>query len=258
MGNWKDVGSLSVLAAGLGIGAALATTPGVAFAGPSNADGGAGALGYAAALAAADIGDAAATIGAAAATITPPTLPSDFGNIAISISGLDLSLGTASASSSLGNFAFAFGDSASAYANDGYFNFASAFGDETSAGNRSDGSFNFATAIGFGAGAGIFGGDSNTATAIGNGAFAAVGPYMLGNNYDFSFNTATAEGAGALAWAGWEATSGNVASAIGDNVQAVTPNGDPYGPWPAAADVDLISGDSGADFWTALWDLFTG
>ncbi len=35
MGNWKDVGSLSVLAAGLGIGAALATTPGVAFAGPS-------------------------------------------------------------------------------------------------------------------------------------------------------------------------------------------------------------------------------
>ncbi len=251
MGNLKRMGSLSVLAAGLGIGAALATTPGVALAGTTSADGGAGALGVAAAFAAADVGDAAATIGTAAA-VSLPTLPDGFGSIAISISGFDLlTLGTASASSSFGNFAIAYGDYSDANAMSGLFNYASAQGDHSLAVVGDTGSFNYASAIGDHASASAAWGNGNVATATGDYAVASAGASVVPGVYDSHYNTATAEGLHAIAYAGWDGSSNNEASAIGDYVQDYAPDG---GPW--SADANLL-GDDGADFWSGLWNLFS-
>ncbi|OMC07848.1 hypothetical protein A5735_02355 [Mycolicibacter heraklionensis] len=240
----------------MGIGAALATAP-LAAAGTQSADGGAGALGVAAAWAAADIGDAVATVGTAAA-VSLPTLPDDFGNIAISISGIDLlTLGTATASSSFGNFAFAYGDLAYANAMSGFFNYASAQGDDSIALVGGSGSFNYASAIGDHASATAAWGNGNVATATGDYAVATAGASESWAVYDSHYNTATAEGLHALAYAGWDGTSNNTATAIGDYVQDFAPEGNPYG--TSDADANLFDDGEGlADFWTSLWNLFTG
>jgi len=230
MGNLKRVGSLSVLAAGLGIGAALAATPGVAFAGTSSVDGGAGALGVAGALAAAAIGDAAATVGTAAAT-TLPTLPSDADNFAISISGMPLlSLGTASASSSFGNIAIAFGDNADANAMSGFFNFALAEGSHSFAVVGDTGSFNYAVAEGDHASATAAWGSGNSAIADGDYAVASAGASVSPGVYDSNGNHAAAEGLHAIAYSGWDGSSNNNANAIGDYVQVYSPEGSPFNP----------------------------
>lgn len=252
MGNLKRVGCLSVLVAGVGIGAALAATPGVAFAGTNAVDGGAGALGVAGALAA-TIGDAAATVGTAAA-VSLPTLPDDFGNFAISISGMPLlSLGTASASSSFGNIAIAYGDYSTANAMSGFFNYATAQGDHSVAAVGDTGSFNYASAVGDHASALAAWGNGNVATATGDYAVASAGASVVPGVYDSHFNTATAEGLHAIAYAGWDGSSNNEASAIGDYVQDYAPDG---GPWSADADANLL-GDGGTDFWADLWNLFS-
>ncbi|RAU98186.1 hypothetical protein [Mycolicibacter senuensis] len=254
MGNLKQVSSLGMLALGLGVGAALAATP-IAGAGTLSADGGAGALGVAGALAAADLGDAVATVGTAAATA--PTLPDDFGNIALSISGFDLlSLGNANASSSFGNIAFAYGEFANANAMSGFFNYASAQGDHSNAAVGDTGSFNYASALGDHASASAAWGNGNVATATGDYAVANAGASVVPGVYDSHFNTATAEGLHAIAYAGWDGSSNNVASALGDNIQDYAPDVTPSG--PADADLDLL-GDtgSGGDFWTDLWGLFS-
>ncbi|QZA07531.1 hypothetical protein K3U94_21825 [Mycolicibacter heraklionensis] len=239
------MGSLSVLAAGLGIGAALAATPGVAFAGTSPVDGGAGALGVAGALAAADIGDAAATVGTAAA-VSLPTLPDGFGNFAISISGVDLvSLGTASASSSLGNFAIAYGAYSDANAMSGFFNYASAEGDHSLAVVGDTGWFNYASAVGDHSSAAAAWGNGNVATATGDYAVASAGASVVAGVYDSHYNTATAEGLHAIAYSGWDGSSNNTASAIGDYIQDYSPEGNPFNPGDAT------------DFWADLWHLFS-
>jgi hypothetical protein len=161
-------------------------------------------------------------VAAAAAVITPPTVPDDFANYAISISGISLySSGTATAYSTLGNIAIAQGDHASANAyNSGFFNFASADGDNSLASdNLGAGWFNSATAVGehstAGAG-GVFGaGSFNVASATGYDAQAYAG-YASGEFAGGSSNTATAEGTLAVATAGADGSSNNVASAIGD------------------------------------------
>jgi hypothetical protein len=230
----------------------MAAATGVAEAGTNSADGGAGALGVFGALAAADFSDAASTVGIAAATL--PTLPTDFGNFAISISGIDLlSLGTASADSSFGNIAIAYGDYANANAMSGFFNYASAQGSHSIAIVGDTGSFNYATALGDHASATAAWGNGNVATATGDYAVATAGASVVWGVYDSHYNTATAEGLHALAYAGWDGSSNNAASAIGDYVQDYAPEGNPYN--PADADVNLL-GDGGADFWSSLWNLF--
>ncbi len=245
IGQWSRVGSLGVLALGLGGGAALAT--GVANAGPPSADGGAGALGVAAVVAAADFSDAA-VVGSAAATL--PTLPTDFSNIAISISGLDLvSLGTATAESSFGNIAIAYGDGSDAYATNGFFNFAAAQGPDSFAEAGDHGSFNYAWAVGDHASASAVYGDGNVASAVGDYAVASAGASVQLGVYDSNFNTATAEGAHAVAYAGWDGSSDNVASALGDYALDFAPQGQA---WSGAAGADLLG-----DFWSGLWSLFS-
>ncbi|OMC05006.1 hypothetical protein A5735_05610 [Mycolicibacter heraklionensis] len=237
----------------MGIGAALATAP-LSGAGTQSADGGAGALGVAAAWAAADIGEAVATVGTAEVSL--PTLPDGF-NIALSISGFDLlSLGTADASSSFGNFAFAYGDLASANAMSGFFNYASAQGDHAIAIVGDTGSFNYATALGDHASATAAWGNGNVATATGDSAVASAGASVEWGVYDSHYNTATAQGLHALAYAGWDGTSNNTATAIGDYVQDFAPEGNPYGTSDADANL-LDNGEGLADFWTSLWNLFT-
>lgn len=252
MRDLKRVGNLSVLVAGMGIGAALATAP-LAAAGTQSADGGAGALGVAAAWAAADIGEAVATVGTAEVSL--PTLPDGF-NVALSISGIDLlSLGTATASSSFGNFAFAYGDLADANAMSGFFNYASAQGDDAIALAGGAGSFNYASALGDHASATAAWGNGNVATATGDHAVAFAGASESWGVYDSHYNTATAEGLHALAYAGWDGSSNNTATAIGDYVQVYVPEGNPYG--PSDADANLFDDGEGlADFWTSLWNLF--
>lgn len=254
MGTLKRVGSLSVLAAGVGIGAALAATPGVAFAGSNSVDGGAGALGVVAAFAAADIGDAVAGIGAAG-SITPPTIPTDYANFAISFSGIPLyQSGTAFAVSDFGNFAIAHGDGAVATAWHGLFNYASATGDHSVAdAGYGGGSFNTATVTGENSAA--YAGWVNGITANGNVA-SVTGDFSTayagvpnGGIAGGSFNSSTVEGAHSFATTGLDGSSGNVASAIGDYTTDVVPA-------TGAADTDLL-GDGGTDFWADLWHLFS-
>lgn len=244
---------MGMLALGLGVGAALAASP-IAAAGTLSADGGAGALGVAGAMAASDMSDAAAAVGTAAATA--PTLPVDFANFAISISGVDLwETGTASASSSFGNIAIAYGDFSDANAMSGFFNYASAQGAHSFAVVGDTGSFNYASAVGDHASALAAWGNGNVATATGDYAVASAGASVVPGVYDSHFNTATAEGLHAIAYAGWDGSSSNVASAIGDNVQDYAPDGNPFN--PADAGTDLFGDSTGTDFWSDLWQLIS-
>ena len=247
MGNLNRAGSLGMLTLGLGVGAALAAMP-IASAGTLSVDGGAGALGVAWALA--DLGDATiAGIGAAGA-ITPPTLPADYTNFAISFSGISLyHSGTATAWTTFGNFAIAQGDQSYALAKNGLFNSASADGDHSLAyagGSDTTGLFNSATASGYYSIAesalGASGGNGNVATATGDFSMALAGSPNSVGVASGDFNTATAQGAHTFAVASLDGSSNNVANAIGDNaVDSSTGTG---------------SGDA-TDFWSDLWHLFS-
>jgi hypothetical protein len=173
MRHAKAIGQLGGLAIGLGIGAALATTAGVASADP-----------------------------------LPPFDPNDF---AISIDGFTLfQTGSATATSGIGDFAIADGANSLAKAEGGFGDFASAEGAHAVAfagdttpgsnfdfasvvGNNSDatsrfGSFDFASVFGNGSGAGAGFGELNTpanfanfdsAFVLGDGSAAAAN---LGSN----------------------------------------------------------------------------
>lgn len=247
MGNLNRAGSLGMLALGLGVGAALAATP-IASAGTLSADGGAGALGVAGALA--DLGDATiAGIGAAGA-ITPPTLPADYTNFAISFSGISLyHSGTATAWTTFGNFAIARGDQSYALATHGMFNSASADGDHSLAyagGSDTTGLFNSATASGTysvaEAALGASGGNGNVATSTGDFAQAYAGSPQIVGVASGDFNSATAQGTHTFALASFDGSSNNVASAVGDNATDISP--------------DAGSG-AGTDWWGDLWHLFS-
>lgn len=256
MGNPNRISGLGMLALGLGVGAALAASP-IASAGTLSADGGAGALGVASALALTDIGDAVAGIGAAGA-ITPPTLPDDYANFAVSFSGITLwQSGTAVAGSTFGNFAIAQGDHAGAISWHGLFNYASATGDHSVAytgGDEATGFFNSATAVGtYSAAEAAFangGGTGNVASATGDYAQAYAGvpnSFVLPSG---DYNMATAQGLQTFAYASPDGSSNNVASAIGDHTTDLVPSAG-----SSAADTDLFGDSAGTDFWSDLWHV---
>lgn len=206
----RSIRRAGIIATGVGVGAAIASTLAVASADST------GTADIAAYLP--DFG----AVAAASAVVTPPVLPDDFSNYAVSISGIPIiQLGTAQAQTSFGNIAIAHGDHAAANAyGGGYFNFASADGDNSVASDGiNSGWFNSATAEGqysiAGAGGQLGSGSFNTASASGFAATAYAG-YTAGQPGADSYNTATAEGTMAHATAGGDGTSNNVASAIGD------------------------------------------
>jgi hypothetical protein len=170
MNHAKAIGRLSILAVGLGIGAALAYAPGVAAADPvSPLDPN---------VAAASVDGVTGTLGTAATD--PAALP--VLDIAISFSGITLlQEGSATATSGIGDLAIALGAGSDADANFGIFD--TAFADGT-------GSDAFATA-----------GSLDTASAVGTGSVATAG---FGNGDVASvFNTGSAlDSAGAGGAAG--------------------------------------------------------
>jgi hypothetical protein len=223
---------------------------------------------------------------AAAAAITPATVPDDYSNFAVSISGIQLiSIGNASAESTFGNVAIAHGLYSDANAVSGFFNYATADGDHSTAIVGDTGLFDNASATGTWSSAIAAWGSGNTATADGDYASATAGAHTdLSAVYDSNFNTATADGTHAIAWAGWDGSSSNVATATGDYVQVYDPTGSPYvaeasqnwltevlssfGGGSAAAEsgnwltelLGTFDGASaaadGANFWTELSTLF--
>jgi hypothetical protein len=202
---------------------------------------------------------------AAAAAITPATVPDDFSNFAVSISGIPLiQLGSASATSTFGNIAIAQGEFSDANAASGLFNYATADGDHSLAVVGDTGSFNYASATGDHASAIAAWGNGNIATADGDNAFSQAGASVVSGVYDSNFNTATAEGSHALAMAGWDGTSNHVANALGDNVQVFDPTGNPFNPLSGAATDSWLSeffsslngGSTATDGGNWLTDLF--
>lgn len=165
MGAPARIGRLSVLTIGLGIGAAVATAPGIA-----------------------------------SADVFPP--PFDPNNFAISIDGITLfQVGTAHATSGLGDFAIADGAGSDAGAFGGFFDFARADGvDSIAIAGQGDpgetGSFDSASAVGTDsrAEAGM-NGSFDSASSDGHGSFALAG-------FDGSGDSASAVGNDALAEAG--------------------------------------------------------
>ncbi|WP_292981665.1 hypothetical protein [Mycobacterium sp.] len=200
---------------------------------------------------------------AAAASVTPATLPDDYSNFAVSISGVPLiQLGSASAESSFGNIAIAVGDDSDSNAMSGFFNYATAMGDRSTAVVGDTGSFNYASATGYFASAQAAWGSGNTAIANGDHAIAQAGAGDGTAIYDSNFNTATAEGSNTIALAGWDSSSGHVANAVGDGVHVYDPTGSPAG-FPSASllteTLNSFTGDShaAADGGNWLTDLFS-
>jgi hypothetical protein len=171
----KAIGRLGGLAIGLGIGAAMAATP-----------------------------------GAASADALPPFDPNDF---AISIDGFTLfQTGTATATSGMGDFANAYGVHADAFAGDptanatgSNFDFASVVGNGSDATTRF-GSFDFASVVGNGSGAGAGFGELNTPANFANfdsafvlGDNSAVAADLGSNNLAFVFDPVGSLGSEAFA-----------------------------------------------------------
>jgi hypothetical protein len=185
MSNAKGIGQLALLAVGLGIGAALAATPGIATADTTVVD-----------TAAFD----------PSALIADPAPAASGLDLAISIDGYTLLQdGSATAYSGTGDFAIAYGDDATA-----------------SAGATSNpGILDFAFADGTDAGAYAGVGDRDSATAIGADSSASVGS---GNgDTGFADGTGTSVTAGGESNAGTLELAGNdmYASAIGTDDNAV-------------------------------------
>jgi hypothetical protein len=212
----KAIGRLGLLAVGLGIGGAVAATPGIAAADTTDVD--------AAAF------DPSALIGDPA--------PADSGlNLAISVDGLTVfQSGTANAYSEIGNFSVAYGDGSTASAGDpqdpGIGDVAFADGDGSSA-YSGIGDFDSATAIGSGSQAVAYAGSGDSALADGTDTTAIVsGEYTSGtpNTVDLATNDsyASAIGNGDFAYAGSglpgedspTAATGDIATIFGDNSEA--------------------------------------
>jgi hypothetical protein len=212
------VGRLGMLAVGMSIGAALASTPQVASADSST--------------------DPFSLLDQMVSGLSLPAAdaasPLD---IQISISGYDLfpTVGnTATATSGFGNFAIAIGDGANADADGGLLNFAFSDGTDTSANTPVGADLDFAVAEGTSSSANIgLGADLDFALADGTGSAANVG---LGASLDdatalgagsnaivgagSSLNSAFADGTSSDAVAG--AGNGDLATAIGTGSTAIT------------------------------------
>jgi hypothetical protein len=203
---------LGTLAVGLGIGLAVASTPGVAVADSS-----------------ADWLDDLFGGAALPATAVPDV------NLAISIDGYSLvSEGTASANSGSGDFAIAYGDGASASAVGGTGDFALADGSGAYAGaGGSDATDNLPGATG------DTGADDDTAIDI-------------GNNSGFGFTTgAVAGNVDLVGGPGGGTSSGDTAIDIGNNNSVIEGNVYPFD-GAFAGDGGLLSGEGTGDDDTAV------
>jgi len=225
------VGRLAGLAVGLGIGAALAASPGTASADPASP---------------VDANDLAGASSAAA-----DAQSFDPSNLAISVDGFTLyQTGTATATSGgLGDIAIADGANSEAIANGGAFSVGDfAYAQGNALADAAGGSFDTATAVGNGAGSYAFG-DFDTATVTGNdaeakavaGFFEVASVVQTGSSYDEAvaagpglgvfgaFNDAYVDGTGSTATAGDPdgTTFGgfDIASVVGNDSTATA--GDP-------------------------------
>lgn len=193
MVNARRLGQLGMLAVGLGVGSAMAATPGIAWADNSQVVSSIDPSGL---FAAAD-----------------PAQSLDF---QISIDGMDLFPtvdNSAIAFSGTGDMAIAFGAGAQAFAEGGYGDYASANGTDAFAeagyGGETGNNFDYASASG-----------TDADAQAGNDPHSEFSDATTGN----SFDSATASGNDASAYAGFDgsndsaAASGNVANALaGDN-----------------------------------------
>ena len=214
MVNARAIARLGTLAVGLGIGVAVASTPGVAVA-DSSADW---------------LGDLFGGV-----ALPAPAVP-DL-DLAISIDGYSLvSEGTASADSGSGDIAIAYGDGAYASAEGGNGDFALADGSDAlarSGGLSTDTGANDDTAIDIGNNSGFF--DNDASVDVGNNTGDVDGPWTVaGNdNYASSFGDDTSDGEGSVASDG----DSNIAEVVGPNTYAFADAGnsniayvfDPFG-----------------------------
>jgi hypothetical protein len=240
------VGRLAGLAVGLGIGAALAATPGTASADPASP---------------VDANDVAGASSAAVGA-QPDLPPFDPSNLAISVDGITLyQTGTATATSGgLGDIAIADGAGADAISNGGPLSIGDfAYAQGNAIADSAGGSFDTATAVGNGAGSYAFG-DFDTAAVTGNdaeakavaGFFETATVVQTGSSYDEAvaagpglgvfgaFNDAHVDGTGSIATAGDPdgSTFGgfDIASVVGDGSTATA--GD-----PGNFDLATVTGD---------------
>jgi hypothetical protein len=199
--NARGIGRLGMLAVGVGIGAAMASTPGIASADTPATE----PLPWLAGL---DVGDLSAAA-------LPAASPLD---LDISVDGFTvLDLGTgATATSGMGDVAIAFGSGADASATGGFGDYA--FANSTG----SDG----ALAVAGDPVTGATGNNFDFASASGNDSTASAGNYLdssapdtTGSSFDFATASGGQGGEGSVAVAG-ENGSGDVASAVGQNVQS--------------------------------------
>lgn len=222
MSNAKTIGRLGMLAIGLGIGAAVAATPGIASADSNGLD--------TAAF------DPSALIADPASTTIPGL------DLAISIDGVSLfQSGSASAYSGTADIAIAYGNESTAVAgptfDPGTFDYAFADGSDASA-VAGIGNFNSATAIGsdsYGsAGAGT--GDTAYADGTDTGAYAQ-GTYHLGTvntvatagNYSYASaignNDLAVSGAGVQDASSTVVSTGDIATIVGNSSDAYAGEG---------------------------------
>jgi hypothetical protein len=257
MKHATGIGRLAGLAVGLGIGAALAATPGTALADPASPI------------------DANDVAGASSAAVgAQPDLPSfDPSNLAISVDGITLyQTGTATATSGgLGDIAIADGAGAEAISNGGAFSVGDfAYAQGNAIADAAGGSFDNATAVGNGAGSYAFG-DFDTATVTGDdaeakavaGFFEVASVVQTGSTYDEAvaagpglgvvgaFNDAYVDGTGSTANAGdpgGTAFGGfDFASVVGNDSTATA--GDPGNFDLASATGDMLNAvASGGNF----------
>jgi hypothetical protein len=197
MSNSKSIGRLGVLVAGLGIGAALAASPGIAAADPTAVD--PTAFDAAAFDPSALVADPAASIPGLNEAISidgmtvfqsgTATAYSGPGNEAIAFGDGATADAGGTGTSAIGNYAFADGNNSEAFAGLGNYNSASAFG-EGSAANAGSGSGDIAYANGTdttanagglpGVDSALVAGNDSFASAVGNDSFADAGTGIAG------------------------------------------------------------------------------
>jgi hypothetical protein len=207
MVNTRGLSRLGVLAVGLGVGAAVASSPGIASADSST--------------------DWLSSIDNLLGGLSVPAeTPSSGLDIQISIDGTDLfstTDNTATASSGTGDIAIAIGDGATANASGGSGDFAFADGTDALAGAGGAGSYPGVSGTGNGDVAGGYPGyetgSNDTAIDIGNNNGYSDGPAASGGNFDTDIDVGNNTGTGLGGGAGF---SGNhdTSTVIGDNGSA--------------------------------------
>jgi hypothetical protein len=232
MNHGKAIGRLGMLAVGLGIGAAVAGTPGIAAADSTPVD--------------------AAAFDPSALIADPAPAVSGL-NLAISIDGIPLfQSGTATAESGTDDIAIAYGNDSTAIAGDtespGTFDYAFADGTNATA-NAGIGNFNSSTAVGTDSSAFSGTGNGDTASADGTETQAdAGGEYYPGNpnTLDVAANDsyASAVGNNDFAQAGSDIDGSATTTAVTGDIATIIGNGSDAYAGVGSYDFAGVFGDS--------------